>query len=225
MSEGVRKIFAEVPRTYELVNHLLTFGMDMVWRRRAVRIAVKDGGSRWLDVCSGTGETAAYLSRRAPAGTEVFAADFSEPMLRQAAMKPEAGRIEFLRAEADDLPFDDNSLDLVTISFATRNINTSRNGLLRCFREFHRVLKPGGRFVNLETSQPSSRLLRSLLHVYVRLVVRRLGGAISGSDPGMALSGTDDAIGTGPGNRERGVRSSLHGNGNGNGNGIDRGVR
>lgn len=179
---GIQKIFAEVPSTYEFVNHLLTGGLDIVWRRRAVRIAVEGaGGGRWLDVCSGTGETAAYLSRSAPNGTEVFVADFSMPMLRHATTRPGRERVHFSVADAGRLPFPDSTFELVTISFATRNINTSRTGLVRCLTEFHRVLKPGGRFVNLETSQPESRILRALVHGYVRTLVRPVGGTLSGS--------------------------------------------
>ena len=178
---GIQKIFAEVPDTYQFVNHLLTGGLDIVWRRRAVRIAVESGGVRWLDVCSGTGETAAYLSRRAPAGTEVFAADFSMPMLRHATTRPGREHVRFSVADVGRLPFPDNTFDLVTISFATRNINTSRTGLLRCLTEFHRVLKPGGRFVNLETSQPGSRVLRSLVEGYIKTLVKPVGKSISGS--------------------------------------------
>ena len=178
---GIQKIFAEVPGTYQFVNHLLTGGLDILWRKRAVRIAVDGGGSRWLDVCSGTGETAAYLSRHAPAGTEVFAADFSLPMLMHAALSTGREPVHFSAADADRLPFPDATFDLVTISFATRNINTSRVALERRLAEFRRVLKPGGRFVNLETSQPGSRFLRRLVHGYIGTFVRPVGGMISGS--------------------------------------------
>ena len=140
-----------------------------------------DGGVRWLDVCSGTGETAVYLSRLAGEKTTVVAADFSISMLREATKKPEAAPIRFTLADASALPFRDETFDLVTISFATRNINISRNALIQYLREFHRVLKPEGRFVNVETSQPSSRLIRKLFHLYIRLVVKSLGWMLSGS--------------------------------------------
>ncbi|MFC1629136.1 ubiquinone/menaquinone biosynthesis methyltransferase [Gemmatimonadota bacterium] len=178
---GIQKLFAEVPGTYQFVNHILTGGLDILWRRRAVRIAVEEGGGNWLDVCTGTGETAAYLSRYAPVGTEVFAADFSMPMLMHAAGSSGRETVHFSAADADQLPFPDATFDLVTISFATRNINTSRSALQRRLVEFRRVLKPGGRFVNLETSQPGSRILRIVVHGYVGTVVRPLGGMISGS--------------------------------------------
>ena len=181
MNKGIRKIFSEVPRTYECINHVLTFGLDILWRRKAAQKAASEGGTTWLDVCSGTGEMAMYLRRLADDTTTVLAADFSFPMLKEITTKPEAHRILFTLAEADLLPFPDNTFDLVTISFATRNINVSRDSLMQCLREFYRILKPEGRFVNLETSQPPSRLVRVLFHTYVRMFVRPIGLAISGS--------------------------------------------
>jgi demethylmenaquinone methyltransferase/2-methoxy-6-polyprenyl-1,4-benzoquinol methylase len=186
MNKGIRKIFMEVPRTYELVNHVLTGGADILWRRRAARLAAAKGGARWLDVCTGTGEMAIYLRRLAPAETAVFAADFCPPMALEAMAKPEAKEIIFLLADAGSLPFPDESFDLITISFATRNINVSREHLMKCLREFHRLLRPSGRFVNLETSQPRLKLFRKLMHFFVALVVKPVGSSISGSDASYA---------------------------------------
>lgn len=186
MSRGLRRIFSEVSPTYELVNHVITWGLDILWRRKAARLATMAGGTRWIDICSGTGEMAAYLSRLAKGKTTIIAADFSVSMTRKATVKPEADQIAFILADAKRLPFPDGTFDLVTTSFATRNLNASRNILTQCFNEFHRVLKPGGRFVSLETSQPPSRPIRKLFHLYVRLAVRPLGYTISGSRAGYA---------------------------------------
>jgi demethylmenaquinone methyltransferase / 2-methoxy-6-polyprenyl-1,4-benzoquinol methylase len=186
MNKGVQKIFGEVPQTYELVNHVLTFGMDVICRRRAARIAAEGGGIRWLDVCSGTGEMAANLVRLSRNGTSVFAADFSLPMLSKATEKKESDRITFVIADVKTLPFPDNSFDLITISFATRNINIDRDILIEHLKEFHRVLRPGGRFVNLETSQPRFSWMRRLMHLYVKLAVKPIGSGISGSKAGYA---------------------------------------
>lgn len=184
MGNGIQNIFAEVPKTYELVNHTLTLGMDIVWRKKAVAIAARRGGERWIDVCSGTGETANYLSRAAGNGTRVFATDFSMPMLEYALTKPEAHRITFCLSDIRQLPFEDNSFDLVTLSFATRNINLNREILTESFREFYRILRPGGCFINLETSQPTSPVARRLFHLYVKLFVKRVGQLLSGSKAG-----------------------------------------
>jgi demethylmenaquinone methyltransferase/2-methoxy-6-polyprenyl-1,4-benzoquinol methylase len=182
----VRQVFSEVPATYERVNHVLTLGLDVAWRRRAARVAAHAGGARWADVCTGTGETAALLSRLAPEGTAVYAVDLTPPMIAEARKKPEADRIRFTVSDVKELPFPDRSLDLIAISFATRNLNLNSDVLTRTLAEFRRVLRPGGRFVNLETSQPPSRIVRWGYHLYIRLFVRSIGSRISGSKAGYA---------------------------------------
>ncbi|MHA2379433.1 MAG: ubiquinone/menaquinone biosynthesis methyltransferase [Candidatus Thorarchaeota archaeon] len=184
MSKAVQRIFSLVPHTYETVNHVLTLGLDILWRQEAAKMTASHEGNRWLEVCSGTSELSVYLSRLAREGTEIIAADYSLPMLRAAAEKPEVDRVSLALADAPRLPFPDESFDIVVISFATRNINLNRGKLTDTFREFRRVLKPGGLFVNLETSQPPSRIIRWLFHQYVRILVRPIGQLISGSRVG-----------------------------------------
>jgi demethylmenaquinone methyltransferase/2-methoxy-6-polyprenyl-1,4-benzoquinol methylase len=184
MSRGVQRIFSQVPHTYETVNHVLTLGLDILWRRRAAKMAASHGGTRWLEVCSGTSELSIYLKRLAEEDTAVIAADFSLHMLRAATEKPETYELGLALADASRLPFPDESFDTVLISFATRNINLNRTKLIDTFREFWRVLRPGGLFINLETSQPKSRLVKWLFHLYVRVLVRPIGGLISGSRTG-----------------------------------------
>lgn len=191
MAKGVQEIFSKVPRTYELVNHILTLWSDVRWRKGASSFAARQGGARWLDVCTGTGEMVANLAKNAKDGTAVFGADFSTYMISEARKKPEAGSINFTICDITNLPFRDDTFDLITISFATRNINKNRGALIKRLGEFQRVIKPGGRFVNLETSQPGSRILRRLFHLYIRLFVRRVGHLISGSkSPYRYLSNT-----------------------------------
>jgi demethylmenaquinone methyltransferase/2-methoxy-6-polyprenyl-1,4-benzoquinol methylase len=144
-------MFSQVPATYELVNHVITLGLDIVWRRKAARVAAKADGTQWADMCTRTGEMAMYLSRLAPEGTTIYAVDFCESMMEKARQKPNAECIQFVTDDIKALPFDDESFDLMTMSFATRNVNVSREILIRSFTEYYRVLKPGGRFVKLET--------------------------------------------------------------------------
>ena len=177
----VQDIFSEVPTTYELVNHILTLGLDSLWRRRAAKIASRAGGGNWVDMCTGTGEMALYLSRLAPGGTRIRAVDFSPAMMAEARKKPGALNIEFVPADIRALPFPDKSIDLITMSFATRNVNLSRDVLVESFVELHRVLRRGGRFVNLETSQPPLSVIRKCFHWYVKLFVKRIGSRISRS--------------------------------------------
>lgn len=183
----IRQTFSSgVSETYELVNHILTWGQAALWRRRAVKMADQSGGTRWVDMCTGTGDMAVCLRRMASADTEILAVDFSTPMMAKARAKPEAVNIDFVVSDVYDLCFPDGSFDLVTISFATRNINRNRKLLVHAFSEFYRVLKPGGWFINLETSQPSSRLIRNLFHLYVRIFVKPVGRLISGSPSAYA---------------------------------------
>lgn len=168
-------------RTYELVNHVLTFGLDIIWRRKAAREASGKGGDHWLDVCSGTGEMALNLSRLADKKVKIISVDFSVPMLERGREKRKISNLFPVLADAMRLPFPDGTFDLVTISFATRNINPNKDILTAHLKEFQRILKPGGHFINLETSQPSARILQKLFHFYIKLAVKPLGYFISGS--------------------------------------------
>lgn len=179
-------VYAEVSTTYERINHILTLGLDTIWRRRAVAIATAAKPGRWADMCTGTAELAALLSRSAPAGTTVFGFDFSLPMLQNGAAKPECRDIRFTTTDVRFLPLSCASLDLLTSSFATRNINLSREILTETFTEYHRALKPGGMFINLETSIPPSPIIRALFNLYIRLFVKVIGSTVSGSSPGYA---------------------------------------
>lgn len=177
----IQSMFAEVPATYEFVNHVLTFGLDILWRRKAVRIAAQAGGMKWVDMCTGTGEVAIYLSRLAPVGTEIYAVDFCESMMEKARRKSRAGDIHFVAADIKSLPFEDETFDLITMAFATRSIKLSEEILIQSFAEYYRVLKRGGRFVNLETSRPPFGPVRKCFDFHVKLFVEQIGGRISGS--------------------------------------------
>ena len=187
MPSALRDIFGGLAATYERVNHVLTLGLDVSWRRRAARAAARGGGSLWLDVCSGTGDMARSLRRLALPGARIVALDICRPMLDlSAARPPAAGAFEFVLAEAARLPFPDAAFDLVTVAFATRNLNLSRGALTATFREFRRVLRPGGRFVNVESSQPRFGPMRFLFRVYARMFVRPVGRRLSGAGAGYA---------------------------------------
>lgn len=182
MNQPIQEMFTKVPQTYRFLNHVLTLGQDTIWRRRAARIAASGGGTRWLDACGGTGEMATCLSHLVTDGASIIVADFSLSMMGKAMEKSEAKHIAFTMANVSHLPFQDNSFDAITISLATRNLNISQNNLLKCLREFHRVLKPSGRFVNLETSQPRFAPIRWMFHLYVKATVGPIGRLVSGSD-------------------------------------------
>ena len=193
----LRDVYTNISRRYESTNHLLTFGLDGSWRRLAGEVALRSaleagspGAGPWLDLCSGTGETAGLLASRPPGGACVISADFSVPMLRE-GIRRRGGSLIPVAASSSALPFPDDTFGLVTVTFAARNLR-SRSGLFgESLSEIRRVLRPGGVFVNLETSQPRSALFRSLMHAYAKTAVGRLGRLLTGEKEGYAyLSGS-----------------------------------
>jgi demethylmenaquinone methyltransferase/2-methoxy-6-polyprenyl-1,4-benzoquinol methylase len=184
MKKGVQKIYSEVAHRYDLINHVMTLGLDSLWRRHAARAAASYSPQRILDVCCGTGDMSVAIARKVSRGALVTGADFSLPMLRLAEGKSYPSHAAFVLADVGRLPFPRDTFDLLAISFATRNLNSGPDNLAGYFREFHRVLTPGGIFIHLETSQPVSRRLRSLFHTYVKALVRPLGSLLSGSSAG-----------------------------------------
>lgn len=156
---------------YGAANSFLTFGLDRYWRARAAGIAKSSAPQTRtaLDVCCGTGDFSRALARAFGAGLRLTGADLSAAML--SAAKAKHPGIEFIQAEAKDLPWPDGSFDLVTISFATRNLNIDKPKMLAALREFRRVLKPGGLFLNLETTLPANAAVRFLMKLYVRTAI------------------------------------------------------
>ena len=183
MNKAIQQYFADIPGAYELINHLITFGLDSLWRRNVTAKAALCRQGNWLDICSGTGQLARSLSKLELDDTRIIACDFSYPMLNHAVRKAGAGfqSIEYVLGDALDLPFPDNSFELITIAFATRNLNAMKGHLHRAYSEFQRVLKSGGTFINVETSQPSNKLIKSIYHQYVKFSVLPVGRLFSGS--------------------------------------------
>lgn len=176
-------MFDAVPRRYDMLNRLLTLRFDERWRAQAARLCLADKPARVLDLCCGTGDLALRLARRA-AGAEVQALDYSAGMLelarRKAGRTPAGQAIRFVEGDAAALPFLDGHFDAVGIAYAFRNLTWHNPLTARALAEVRRVLKPGGRFVIVETSQPANRLLRLGFHLYLRLVVAPLGSLLSG---------------------------------------------
>lgn len=177
---GLRAMFDLIPRTYELVNHVVTLGGDIAWRTACLREAIRGTEVVCVDLCTGTGETARLLRRAAPATARVLGLDFSRRMLRHAVGRGRGEGIGWVCAAAPALPFAAETADLVTITFAVRNLRANRRALVDAFAEIRRVLRPGGRLAIVETSQPASPLLRALMHAYVRAIVPTVGALVSG---------------------------------------------
>lgn len=179
----LQRMFAAVPRNYDLINRLFTWGLDERWRARAARTILETSPRRVLDLCCGTGDLALRLVRQASHTTAVVGADFSAPMLEVARARAGSagldGRLPFVLADAGDLPFPDGHFDEIGIAFAFRNLTWRNPRRERHLAEVRRVLRPGGRFVIIESSQPAAATARKVVHWYVRGVVAHLGGFLS----------------------------------------------
>ncbi|MDM7925264.1 MAG: ubiquinone/menaquinone biosynthesis methyltransferase [bacterium] len=175
-------MFSAVPRRYDIINRLFTLRLDERWRRMAAEKILEGGPAAALDICAGTGDLALALDALARGVTAVFGADFSMPMLAEARRKADraGSAARFVAADAGELPFRDGAFGAVGIAFGFRNLTYRNPGRERYLAEVMRVLAPGGRFVIVESSQPRSRVVRALAHLYVRAAVSLVGGLISG---------------------------------------------
>ena len=168
----VRAMFDEIAPTYSRVNTVLSLGRDAYWRRRAVALAETAATDRVLDVACGTGDFATTFAAASP--TVIVGCDFSPRMLRLAALRNRRP-IRWCQADAQALPFPDESFSLVSCAFGVRNFQDLDRGLA----EMHRVLTPDGRAVILEFSVPRMPLWPSLYLFYFHRVLPRLAALIS----------------------------------------------
>jgi demethylmenaquinone methyltransferase/2-methoxy-6-polyprenyl-1,4-benzoquinol methylase len=177
----VRQMFAEVADGYDRANRILSAGIDVLWRKRAVALAGIQPGERALDVCSGTGDLSLALAR---AGAVVTGSDFCPEMLSHAARKVEGWPgphvPRYLVADTLSLPFPDASFDLCTVAFGIRNVADPEGGL----REMARVVRPGGRVLVLEFCKPRVPLLAQAYLFYFRRILPLVGRVVSGTDNG-----------------------------------------
>ena len=178
-------MFTAVPPRYDLINHIITLGMDTGWRRQAASACLKGKPNRLLDIGCGTGDLSIKIAKKASKEIEITGLDYSESMLEIAKNKAQkagvSGRINFISSDASKLPFEDNYFDCAAISFAFRNL-TYNNPLCKPhLTEVLRVLKPGGRYVIVESSQPENRIIREIDHLYLRWFVNPVGMWLSGN--------------------------------------------
>jgi demethylmenaquinone methyltransferase / 2-methoxy-6-polyprenyl-1,4-benzoquinol methylase len=185
-SRKVREMFTQIAPRYDLLNHLLSFQFDRLWRGRAARRLqpiLQRPESIALDLCCGTGDLAFAFARAGKA--RILGADFSHPMLvcaKQKAWKAvnetncANGNVAFAEADALRLPFADCSFDLVATAFGFRNLANYEEGL----KEIRRVLKPGGTLAILEFAEPPQGIFGNVYRWYFRSVLPRIGGLISG---------------------------------------------
>jgi demethylmenaquinone methyltransferase/2-methoxy-6-polyprenyl-1,4-benzoquinol methylase len=177
-------IFTDIPYRYDLVNRLVTWGMDKLWRKKAAKQCLFARPKRALDLCCGTGDLAITIAGLADYPVEVKGLDYSQPMLDIAVLKAsllKARTISFTQGDASKLPYGDEYFECIGISFAFRNLTYKNPLTTNHISEILRVLKPGGRCVIAESSQPKSKLIRAIYHFYMRQYVYRIGSLISGN--------------------------------------------
>jgi demethylmenaquinone methyltransferase/2-methoxy-6-polyprenyl-1,4-benzoquinol methylase len=175
----VCRMFADIARRYDLLNAVLSFGCDSGWRRFAMARISEVPHELILDLATGTGKIALLAARRNPAST-VVGVDFCPEMLtiakRGVAANSVGSRVHLIQGDALQLPFPDNTFDCITIGFALRNVTS----IASLFSEMARVTKHDGKMVSLELTRPSVRILGSLHKLYIKIVIRFIGGIISG---------------------------------------------
>jgi demethylmenaquinone methyltransferase/2-methoxy-6-polyprenyl-1,4-benzoquinol methylase len=187
-SPGSGQMFDAIAERYDLLNRLISFGVDQRWRSRTVEaLAIPEGPARVLDLATGTGDLAIQIARRHPRA-EVVGVDPSVRMLDIGRQKVEritlAERVSMVEGDAQALPFEDDTFEGVTIAFGIRNVPDRRQGLA----EMARVTKPGGRVAILELSDPKSGLIAPFARFHVHTVVPTLGAWLSGASEYRYLS-------------------------------------
>jgi demethylmenaquinone methyltransferase / 2-methoxy-6-polyprenyl-1,4-benzoquinol methylase len=167
-------MFDSIAPRYDLLNHLLSAGMDRRWRNRAIDAMALPGGARVLDLCTGTADLALAATARVP-GARVLGVDFSSEMLRRGLPKVAGQPIQLVRGDASRIPAAGQSVDGVTIGFGIRNVAEPEEALA----EIARVLRPGGRLAILEFGEPRIPGVRTLYRWYFRYLLPLVGRLVS----------------------------------------------
>jgi demethylmenaquinone methyltransferase/2-methoxy-6-polyprenyl-1,4-benzoquinol methylase len=176
---GIRDMFDRIAPRYDLLNRVLSLGIDRRWRRFAVKQLRVPANGMVIDIATGTGDVALEICRQTDASVRIVGSDFTQGMLvlghDKIASSPCHDRILLVNAPCEAMPHPDRIFDGITIAFGIRNVVDRQKGL----EEMARVLKPGGRAVILEFATPRNGLFRSLYYFYFRRVLPWLGGLIS----------------------------------------------
>ncbi|WP_417591322.1 bifunctional demethylmenaquinone methyltransferase/2-methoxy-6-polyprenyl-1,4-benzoquinol methylase UbiE [Owenweeksia hongkongensis] len=175
--EQVAQMFDSISQRYDFLNHMLSMNIDKGWRKKVVKIAAAEGPKQILDVATGTGDLAIALTKAKP--DSIMGIDISNGMLEVGRKKiKEKGLTQIItlqQADSEDLPFEDNTFDIVTVAFGVRNFENLEKGM----SEIRRVLKPGGKALVLEFSQPTGFPFKQVYKFYFKNILPTLGKAIS----------------------------------------------
>lgn len=180
--QRVQEMFAQIAPRYDLMNHVLSLGIDIRWRKQVLKRLRFDGQLPVLDCCTGTGDLALMIAQHARGRFAVTGTDFCGPMLELASKKHLAKHadldVKFTEADSQQLPFEEASFQAVTCAFGLRNVQDTSRGL----REMIRVCAPGGQVGVLEFSKPTLPGLKQVYQAYFKHVLPRVGQAVAKND-------------------------------------------
>lgn len=177
----VRETFNSIAKNYDLMNTLMSLGLDKSWRKLTVKRSELKEGGKGLDVCCGTGMLTMEQARAAGPAGEITGLDFSENMLAVARQNIKdfefKDSIRFVQGDAMSLPFEDNKFDCATVGWGLRNVPD----IMKAVREMARVVKPGGKVVSLDMAHPTTPVFRELYWLCFNKVVPAMGKLLSGN--------------------------------------------
>ncbi len=175
--EQVTQMFDTISKEYDGLNRVISFGIDIKWRKKVVEIVKKQQPKTILDIATGTGDLAINLAETS--AEEIVGLDISPGMLEVGKEKVKAkqldNRVKMIIGDSENMPFEDNTFDAITVAFGVRNFETLENGL----KDILRVLKPGGTFVILETSVPTKFPFKQGYKVYSKFILPTIGKLFS----------------------------------------------
>ena len=175
--QQVTKMFDTISKEYDGLNRVISFGIDVKWRRKVVDIVAKTNPENILDIATGTGDLAISLTKTN--AKEIVGLDISDGMLevgrQKITHKKLNDKIKMVLGDSESLPFEDNTFDAITVAFGVRNFETLETGL----SEIHRVLKPNGVFVILETSVPTKTPYKQGYKFYTKYILPTIGKVFS----------------------------------------------
>ncbi len=175
--EQVAEMFDNISQRYDLLNHLLSLSIDKGWRKKVVRMVSAKKPKLILDVATGTADLAIALEKSHP--EKITGIDISAGMLevgrKKVAQKGLSKMITLEQADSENLPFEDNTFDAITVAFGVRNFENLNKGL----QEMYRVLKPGGHLLVLEFSQPQGFPMKQLYNFYFKNILPTIGKLVS----------------------------------------------
>jgi len=184
----LQSFYGDIHSTYDRVNRIFTFGRDKAWRRKAVAELLRKQPRSILDLCTGTGDLILETAMKSDKEAKLTGLDFSPAMLQIARDKyqklserEQLPQIKFMEGDAGEMPFEKGSFDALGITFGIRNLVYQNSRAEQHLKEIHRVLRPGGLLVVLESSRPENPLWRFFNAFYLRFILPYLGGLISGN--------------------------------------------